>query len=82
MSSILCQKIIIGKSGDYIPALGVARLAMLATKKYKLSEVVYSMKSLRECLPSRVYSDQFEERYQSWKKIVNVNESISKKINK
>ena len=73
ISFTLNQNILVGKDSDQGAALGVARLAMLATKEYKKSEVVKNMKTVRECFPSKIKSDQLQERYKTWKKIVNSN---------
>ena len=80
MASILNQRIIVGEDSDLGPALGVARLAMLATKKYKKSEIIKNMKTVRECFPSNKLSDQLQNRYQVWKEIVSVNEPIAKNV--
>ena len=80
MALILDQKIEVGEDSDLGPALGVARLAMLATQKYKKSEVIKKIKTVRECFPSNKLSDQLQNRYNVWKEIVSVNASISKKI--
>ena len=80
MASILNQRIIVGEDSDLGPALGVARLAMLATKKYKKSEVIKNMKTMRECFPTNKISDQLQNRYQVWKEIVSVNKPIAKAI--
>jgi xylulokinase len=80
MASVLNQRIIVGEDSDLGPALGVARLAMLATKKYKKSEIIKNMKTVKECLPSNKLSDQLQNRYQVWKEIVSVNEPIAKNV--
>ena len=80
LSLVLNKNILIGEDSDQGAALGAARLAMLATKEYKQSEVVKNMKTIRESFPSKIKSDQLQERYKTWKEIVNVNVSIAKKI--
>ena len=80
ISFVLNKNILVGEDSEQGAALGVARLAMLATKEYKQSEVIKNIKIVRECFPSKIKSDQLQERYQTWKEIVNVNESIAKKI--
>lgn len=80
MASVLNQKTIVGEESNLGPALGVARLAMLATKKYKKSEIIKNMKTIRECFPSNKLSEQLQNRYRLWKEIVNVNKAIAKKI--
>ncbi len=80
IATILNKNIEIGKDSDFSPALGVARLAMLATEKYNESEVVKNMETLKECKPINQYSDILKKRYNKWKTIVNTNKLISKKI--
>jgi xylulokinase len=80
IASVLDQRIIVGEDSDLGPAVGVARLAMLATKKYKKSDVVKNMQILHECLPSNKLSDQLQNRYHVWKEIVSVNKPIAKII--
>ena len=80
IASVLNQRIIVGEDSDFGPALGAARLAMLATKKYEKLEVIKNMKTIRECFPSNKLSDHLQNRYQVWKEIVSVNKSIAKKI--
>jgi hypothetical protein len=53
---------------------------MLATKKYKKSEIIKNIKTVRECFPSNKISDQLQNRYQVWKEIVSVNEPIAKNV--
>ena len=80
ISFVLNKNILVGEDSEQGAALGVARLAMLATKEYKQSEVIKNMKIVRECFPSKIKSDQLQERYQTWKEIVNVNKPIAKDI--
>ena len=80
IASILNQRIIVAEDSNLGPALGVARLAMLATKKYKISDVVNNVKTVRECFPSNKLSNQLQNRYHVWKEIVNVNKPIAKNI--
>jgi xylulokinase len=80
IASVINQRIIVGEDSDFGPALGAARLAMLATKKYEKSEVIKNMKTVRECFPSRKLSEHLQNRYQAWKEIVSVNKSIAKNI--
>ena len=49
-------------------------------KKYKISEVIKNMKTIRECFPTNKISDQLQNRYQVWKEIVSVNKPIAKAI--
>ena len=74
------QRIIVAEDSNLGPALGVARLAMLATNKYKISDVVNNVKTVRECFPSNKLSNQLQNRYHVWKEIVNVNKPIAKNI--
>ena len=80
IASVLDQRIIVGEDSDLGPAVGVARLAMLATKKYKKSDVVKNMQIVRECFSSNKLSDQLQNRYLVWKEIVSVNKPIAKTI--
>ena len=67
IASVLNHEIIIGEDSNLGPALGVARLAMLATNKYKNSDIILNMKILRTCNPSNKISDQLLDRYKRWK---------------
>jgi xylulokinase len=80
MASVLDRRILVGEDSDLGAALGVARLAMLATKKYTKSEVIKNMKTVKECFSSQKLSDQLHNRYKTWKEIVNANKSIAKTI--
>tara|TARA_B100001013_G_C24557715_1_gene421266 strand:- start:360 stop:983 length:624 start_codon:yes stop_codon:yes gene_type:complete len=82
IASVLNHEIIIGEDSNLGPALGVARLAMLATNEYKNSDIILNMKILRTCNPSNKISDQLLDRYKRWKVIADTNKSISKKIMK
>ena len=70
----------IGEDSDLGPALGVARLAMLATNDYYKNEVIKSMKILRESNESKDLSDRLQYRYKKWKEIGKTNEIIAKNI--
>ena len=80
VTSILNQPIIIGEDSSLGPALGVARLAMLATKDFKKKDVIKSMKILRESNISEKLSDRLLYRYNKWKEIGKSNEQIAKKM--
>ena len=80
MSSTLNDEIIVSEDSELGPALGVARLAMLATKEYKNSDIIKNMASIRNCSPSKNISDLLSERYQKWTSIINAIKPISKKI--
>ena len=80
MASVLNQRIILGEGSDLGPALGAARLAMLATKKYNTSEIVSNIKTIKEFFPSSRVAERLQNRYHVWKEIVNVNKSIAKKL--
>ena len=82
ITSTLNQPILIGQDAELGPALGVARLAMLATKDYKKEDVIKSMKILKKCNISEKLSARLHKRYENWKKIVNTNESIAKSLMK
>ena len=80
ISSALNEKITVGHDSDFGPALGVARLAMLATNKYKNEDVILNMKTLRKCYPSNKISDYLQDRYKKWKILADTNKSISRRI--
>ncbi len=80
IASLLKQPIAIGEDSDFGPALGVARLAMLATSKYKREEVIKNMKIIKECSISSNLSAILDKRYKIWKEIVNINLPIAKKL--
>ncbi len=80
LASTLNRPIIIGEDADLGPALGVARLAMLATKDFKKKEVIKGMKTLKISDISKNLSDILQKRYYIWKKIVYENEPIAKSI--
>ena len=80
IASILNKPIIIGEDSELGSALGVARLAMLATNDYKQAEVIKSMKIINESSISNNLSERLDKRYKIWKEIVNVNLPISKKL--
>ena len=80
LASTLNRPIIIGEDADLGPALGVARLAMLATKDFKKEDVIKGMKTLKISDLSKNLSDILQKRYYIWKKIVYENEPIAKSI--
>ncbi len=80
ISSMLKQKILLGRDADLGPALGVARLAMLATKEYNKDDILKSMPIIVELKPNEKSSIILDKRYKTWKEIVKHNEPISKKI--
>ena len=80
ISTIINHPIIIGKDSEFGPAIGVSRLAMLATNKYKNSEIIQNMEKINECYPLNNMSSQLNERYCKWKEIVSANIGIAKKI--
>ena len=80
LSSLLNQDILIGENSDMGPALGVARLAMIATENYKKEEIIKSMSIIRKIKNNNSLSDRLDKRYKTWKEIVNVNQPIAKKI--
>ena len=80
ISSVLNQNIKVGEDSELGPALGVARLAMLATNNYKQLEVMKNIKTKQEFVPSEQLLNQLQKRYNSWKEIAIANESIAKKI--
>ena len=53
---------------------------MLATNKYKNSEIIQNMEKINECYPLNNMSSQLNERYCKWKEIVSANIGIAKKI--
>ena len=80
ISSALNQKILIGQESEFGPALGAARLAMLATKKYDKNEIIKDIKVIKESFSSKKLSEKLQYRFKIWKEIVNVNKQIAKKI--
>ena len=80
ISSALGEEIIIGQDSDIGSALGVARLAMLATNKYKNEDVILNMKTLRKCYPSNKISDCLQDRYKKWKILADASKSISRRM--
>ena len=80
ISSTLNQEIIVGEDSEFGPALGVARLSMIATNEYKNSEIISNMKLIRKNKPSEDTSQILNERYNKWKLIVDANKHISKNI--
>ena len=80
LSSIVKENIIIGKDSDLGPALGAARLAMLSTNQFSIDEIIKNVPVVNEYSYSQILSEKFDERYQKWKNIVNVNLPLSNKI--
>ena len=80
ITSALNQPIIVGEDSALGPALGVARLAMLATKDYKKEEIVKSMPIQKEYNVSENLFERLNTRYQIWKEIVVANELIAKNL--
>tara|TARA_B100000029_G_scaffold153785_1_gene149027 strand:- start:5646 stop:7127 length:1482 start_codon:yes stop_codon:yes gene_type:complete len=80
LSSLLNQDILIGENSNMGPALGVARLAMLATKEYEKKEVIKSMNIIKEIKKNDIMLDRLDKRYKKWKEIVNINLPIAKKL--
>ena len=80
IASLLNQPISIGEDSEFGPALGAARLAMLCTKEYNLTDVIKRMKIIRECKISKNLSERLNKRYKIWKEIVKTNEPIAKKL--
>ena len=80
LASALNRPIIVGEDADLGPALGVARLAMLATKDFEKKEVIKGMKTLKISDISINLSEILQKRYYIWKKIVYENEPIAKSI--
>ena len=80
ITSALNQPIIVGEDSALGPALGVARLAMLATKDFKKKEIIKSMPIQKEYNVSENLFERLDKRYQAWKKIVVANELIAKNL--
>ena len=80
MVLMLKQKILIGQASEYGPALGASRLAMLATKKYNINEIIKKMPIVGKYSSSKKLSEKLQNRYQIWKEIVNVNKQIAEKV--
>ena len=80
MSSTLNDEIIVSEDSELGPALGVARLSMIATNEYKNSEIISNMKLIRKNKPSEDTSQILNERYNKWKLIVYAYKHISKNI--
>ena len=77
---MLNQQISIGEDANLGPALGAARLAMLATKDYHIKEVMKNMKIVKDCSISNNLSERLDKRYKIWKEIVNINLPIAKTL--
>ena len=80
ITSSLNKTIIVGEDADLGPALGVARLAMLATNDYEKEDIIKSMPIKKEYNPSEKLSERLNKRYQIWKKIANINVSIANNL--
>jgi len=83
ISSALNQPIIVGEDADLGPALGVARLAMLATKEFKKQDIIKSMTIKKEYkCTDKILFERLYKRYQRWKNITETNEPIAKSLTK
>ena len=80
IASILNKPIIIGEDSELGSALGVARLAMLSTNKYKKTDITQKMKVIQVCDSLKEIYNKLETRYQKWKLLVDTNKFIAKKI--
>ena len=80
ITSALNQTIIVGEDSALGPALGVARLAMLATKDFKKEEIIKSMPIQKEYNVSEALFERLDRRYQAWKEIVVANKLIAKNL--
>ena len=80
ITSALNQTIIVGEDSALGPALGVARLAMLATKDFKKEEIIKSMPIQKEYNVSEELFERLDKRYQAWKEIVVANKLIAKNL--
>ena len=80
ITSSLNKTIIVGEDADLGPALGVARLAMLATNDYEKEDIIKSMPIKKEYNPSEKLSERLNKRYRIWKNIANINVSIANNL--
>ena len=79
MSSILNHDLLIGEESNLGSAFGAARLAMLSTKKYNISNIVTNMKIVKKCKKNKEKSNILLKRYELWKEFVALNNDLSKK---
>ena len=74
------KEILVAEDSELGPALGVARLAMIATNIYKISDINKKMKIVRKCKPKKNVNKILQDRYEKWTQITKVNNSISNEI--
>ena len=80
IASTLNKEILVAEDSELGPALGVARLAMIATNVYKISDINKKIKIVRKCKPKKNTSKILQDRYEKWTQITKVNNSISNQI--
>ncbi len=80
ISSTINKEIFIGEDANLGPALGAARLAMLASQNYSYNEVFKRMKIVKKCSINDELSKNINERYITWKKIVKENMNLAKDL--
>ena len=79
MASILNHDLLIGEESSLGSAFGAARLAMLSTKKYDVSNVITKMKIVKKCKKNKEKNILLLKRYKLWKEFVKSSNDLSKK---
>ena len=80
LSSAINKEITQGEDSNLGPALGVARLSMIASGKFKQEYVMQKISVKRKINPNQKLVEILNKRYQIWKQIVLVNLNIAKQI--
>ena len=80
VGSAINKSIIIGEDSNLGPSLGVARLAMMATKNFASKDVFKKMPIRKETNVDEKLSEMLNKRYAIWSEIVSTNLKLAGKL--